>query len=308
MTQQWPDLRVLELLIAISEHGSLSAGARAVGMAQPNASRAVAGLERDLGVTLLARLPRGSQLSDAGFALVGHARLVVSAAQALLDASGHLAVDRPAQLRVAASMTVAEHLLPEWLVALRDVEPRISVRLTAVNSSGVYDAVEAGECDLGFVETPQRRTGLRSVVVAHDRLVVVAHPTHPWADKARRGGSVSAEELAATPLVVRERGSGTRKAFDEALRSFHPVAPALELESIAAIRSTVRAGGDPAVLSELAVAWSLAQGELVRVPVTGVTMRREIRAVWQGHRAPGAAERLVAVAQQAAAQRSPRSR
>lgn len=304
MTVRWPDLSVVELLVAVHDLGSVSAAARAVGMAQPNASRALAGLERDIGVTLVVRHPRGSTLTDAGVALVGQARSVLLAASSFVDTYAALRGNKPTTLRVAASMTVAEHLLPEWLVALRALNERVSVQVKAVNSSGVYDLVDAGSVDVGFVETPQRRTGLRSRVVTHDRLVVVAHPAHPWASRSS-DRPVSLAELAATPLVVREPGSGTRRAFDDAMRALHPVAPALELESIGAIRSTVRAGGSPGVLSELAVAWSVAQGELVRVPVEGLSMRREIRAVWQGHRPSPAAEELIAASMRIG---NPRSR
>jgi len=140
--------------------------------------------------------------------------------------------------------------------------------------------VRSGGCDVGFVESPDVPGGLNAAVVAHDRLLVVVAPGHPW---ARRRRPLPVAELAATPLIVRESGSGTRLTLDSVLRrlGLAPVAPALELSSNAAIRGSVVAGVAPAVLSNLAVADALRAGDLVTVAVDGVDLRRPLRAVWR---------------------------
>nr|WP_269451985.1 LysR substrate-binding domain-containing protein [Tessaracoccus coleopterorum] len=97
-------------------------------------------------------------------------------------------------------------------------------------------------------------------------------------------------------MIVRETGSGTRLTLDDALRAWDPVSPALELGSNAAVMAGARVGGEPAVLSELAVASSVMRGELVVVPVTGLTLDRELRAVWRGRRPTAAAAALLAAA------------
>src|SRR5699024_8558870 len=86
------------------------------------------------------------------------------------------------------------------------------VRDTAVVCAGGC----RGACEVGFVESPTVPRGLHSTTVAVDRLVVTVPPTHPW---SRRRTPLSVAELAATPLVVREPGSGTRTTLDLALRS-----------------------------------------------------------------------------------------
>jgi DNA-binding transcriptional LysR family regulator len=132
---------------------------------------------------------------------------------------------------------------------------------------------------------------------------VVVRPDHPWA--ARRK-PVSAAELAATPLVSREEGSGTRYALAAALAaalnrppggSNVPVPPvALALSTTAAVRAAVLAGAGPAVLSELAVGEDLASHRLVRVAVAGLDLHRALRAIWTGGTIPpsGAARDLLA--------------
>ena len=284
----WPDLGALELLVAVADHGSLSAGARAAGVAQPNASRSVARLERQLGVALLHRSTRGSTLTPAGLLVVDWSRQVVAAAGRLREGVAALATDGDETLAVTASQTVAEHLLPAWLAALRGTAARVRVSVDVRNSQETVAQVLAGRCDLGFVEGPRPPRGVHHLVVAHDELVLVVAADHPWA--ARRS-PVSRAELSGTPLVTRERGSGTRVALDAAVG--HEVPAAVELPSNAAVRVGVRSGAGPAVLSRLAVADALADGTLLEVP-TELDLCSQLRAVWTGpRRLQGAAADLV---------------
>src|SRR5689334_22141998 len=103
--RQWPDLTALELLVAVADHGSLSSAARALGMAQPNASRSIARLERHLGVTLVIRSTAGSRLTPPGLLIVDWARRVLDSASTLLDGAEALSAGNSA-LTVAASQTV----------------------------------------------------------------------------------------------------------------------------------------------------------------------------------------------------------
>jgi DNA-binding transcriptional LysR family regulator len=145
-------------------------------------------------------------------------------------------------------------------------------------------------------------------VVADDELVVVVGGRHPWAGRRR---PVTAAELAATPLVTREPGSGTREAFEVALRRRLGAGailapPAHELPTTAAIRTAVLSGGAPAVLSRLVVADDLAAGRVRTVPVADLALNRSLRAIWLGDRVPpaGPARDLVAIAS-AVARRAP---
>lgn len=283
---------MLELLVAVSEHGSLSAAARTLGMAQPNASRTVARLERSLGIRLIDRLPRGSRLTNDGAVIVDWSRAVLDSANQLRVATASLRSDHQSQLIVAASMTVAECLMPIWLAELRRTHRELNLKLSVHNSEEVFDSVAGGSCDVGFVESPQVRSGLQSAAVARDRLVVVVSPQHPW---SRRRRPLTAEELARTPLVVREPGSGTRTTLETALAGHQSVPPTLELSSNAAVRVSVAAGAGPAVLSELAVGTQLRAGELIAVP-TEVRLDRTLRAVWRAGHVEGSASDLVLIA------------
>lgn len=295
LSQRVPDLDSLELLIAVAATGSLGRAAAAKGISQPAVSARIQRMEQVVGLALVERTPRGSSLTRAGALLADWARDVLAAA-AVLDAGiSSLRGGRDGRLRVAASMTVAEHLLPGWLVGLAAMRPETAVSLNAVNSAEVARQVLAGEAELGFVEGPDVPDGLESHVIGHDRLVVVVPPGHAW---ARRRVPLAPAELTATRLVHRERTSGTRTALEAALAQQGPLAaPVLELSSTSAVRSAVLAGAGPAVLSSLAVHDELTADRLVEVRVDGVDLRRSLRAVWPRGQGPrGPARELLAIA------------
>ncbi|MEV6511987.1 LysR family transcriptional regulator [Streptomyces sp. NPDC051642] len=288
-----PDLGALELLLAVARLGSLGAAAREVGITQPAASSRIRSMERQLGVALVDRSPRGSSLTDAGALVTDWARRVVEAAAAFDAGAQALRHRRDSRLRVAASMTIAEYLLPGWLLALRSQRPDTAVSLLAGNSTTVAERLLSDEADLGFVEGLSVPPGLDSTVIAHDHLIVVTAPTHPW---ARRQRPVPAAELASTPLILREKGSGTRQVLDAALGGL--ARPLIELSSTTAVKASAVSGAGPAVLSELAVGEELSMRRLVRIPVEGVTLARDLRAVWPtGHRPTGPARELLSLTQ-----------
>ncbi|WP_213453699.1 LysR family transcriptional regulator [Rhizomonospora bruguierae] len=278
-TTRWPDLASLELLLLVAEQGSLGKAARLQAITQASASRRLDTLERELGVPLLHRSTSGSRLTPQGQVVVDWARAALAASNDLLLGVRLLRRQHNASLQVAASMTVAEYLMPAWLLSLRRTMPGVEVDLRVVNSRRVGDLVRAGDIDVGFIESPSVPQGLAAKRVAQDRLAVVVAPQHPW---ARRREPLKVVDLAATPLVVREPGSGTRNALERALAGRGVIAaPVLELSSNAAVKVAVEAGVAPAVLSALAVAAELREGRLFEVPLGDLDLRRPLRAVWR---------------------------
>jgi len=289
-----PDLAALDLLVRVAESGSLGAAARGVGMAQPNASRALSRLERQLGLTLLVRTPAGSRLTTEGEVVVAWAREALIAVDRISMGARSLAEQRAAHLTVAASLTVAEYLAPRWLARFRRTHPDLNVSLEVGNSVEVVDRVQRGEVALGFVESPSVPRSLSSTTVARDTLVVVVGPEHPW---ARRRTPLSPGDLVAGDLVLREAGSGTRETLVRALdRAGLALGPSrLELASTAAVKAA--AGESAAVLSELAVTTELATGQLVAIQVDDLDLTRALRAVWRPDRRPaGPAAELLRLA------------
>lgn len=273
------DVDSLAVLATVGEAGSLGAAAREHGISQPSATARIDALERGLGLPLLARGPRGSTLTSAGELVVGWARPIFGALKEFSTGVATLREQRSAEFTVAASLTIAEYLLPGWLIELRAAQPEVVVQLRVANSTEVIAAVTRGEVPIGFVEGPAVPRGLAWTQVGADRLAVVVGAAHSW---ARRGGPVPLTEFCATPLLLREPESGTRQALERAVSAAggHLAPPALQLSTTTAIRTAAAGGAAPAVLSELTVRVDIAAGRLVEVPVAGLRLRRRLRAVW----------------------------
>jgi molybdate transport repressor ModE-like protein len=294
-----PDLESLRMLVGVGASGSLSNTARDVGVSQQAVSVRMAALEKVLGIPLLTRSPHGTQLTAAGILVANWAALLLAEADRFETATQALRTNVESALAIASSMTIAEHLAPGWLIRLRSQSPDLRVELTAGNSEAVVTMVRSRSVALGFVETPDLPSDLRCATFASDELVVVVGPSHPW---ARRRSGITAEELASASLVTRERGSGTRLAFDRTLASAGfplQAEPAAEFSTTSAIRSTVMAGQVASVLSILAVREHLAAGALVRVRVRDLRIIRPLTAIWNPSvRLHPAAEQLLAIASQ----------
>jgi len=274
----FPELASLDLFVSVVELGSVSRAAAAHGVAQPSASSRLKHLERQLGMTLLERSPSGSVPTDAGVVVAGWAEAILRSAHALKAGLSAFQAEQSGRLRIAASFTIAEYLLPQWLGRFAREHPGDSVALEVANSTSVIERLQAGTADLGFIETTSTVSDLEEQLVGTDELIAVVAPTHPWANR----GSVPVEALAATPLVTREAGSGTREAFEAALAALDlgPPTAILELGSTSAVRSAVIDGNSPTVISRLAVAAELQSGSLVEIEVKDLHITRSLRAVW----------------------------
>ncbi|MBA4023844.1 MAG: LysR family transcriptional regulator [Gordonia sp.] len=270
-----PDLSALDVVVSVARSGSMSAAAREQNLSQQAISSRVHAVERELGVVLFRRSPSGTELTTEGVAVLEWAAGLLDAAEKFSAGVESLLGTKRASLTVAASMTIAEYLIPSWALGLRRLYPEARIRVRPMNSADVAREVLSGTVDLGFVEGPDVDSRLDNLTVGHDELVVITRPEHPWAAGAR---AITTEELARTPLVQREPGSGTRVTFEDA---FGEVAdPLLELTSVAAVKAAVLSSDAPAVLSSLSVTPELADGRLVQISVTGVRMPRTLRAVW----------------------------
>jgi len=292
LSARMPELASFEVFRAIAETGSLGRAARELGLTQQAVSRRLAAMEAQIGVTLAVRTTRGSQLTPAGLIVADWAARLLDVANEIDAGLGSLRKEGRERIRVAASQTISEQLMPHWLLSLqaRRGGAAPQVILTATNSEHAIASVRDGTVDLGFVENPGPPKGLGSCVVGHDELVIVVPPGHKW---TRRSHKVTARELAQTPLVAREPHSGIRDSLTAALRQvlgddMQQAPPVLELTSAAAMRAAVLAGAGPAAMSRLAVADDLAVGRLHAITIPGLDLRRQFRAIWLGGRTPPA--------------------
>ena len=197
-------LRQLEVFVATARGGSTRAAADHIARSQSAASATLADLESTLGVQLFDRVGRRLLLNENG-------RALLPAAASMLDQASELehlfTSDHYAPLRVAASMTIGEYLLPNLMARWKSLHPASPVRLVIGNTGEVINAVAAFDVDIGFIEGTQVHPELVVRPWLTDELVVVASPDHPLA-----GSVATMRQLRKAIWAVREPGSGTREA------------------------------------------------------------------------------------------------
>jgi len=247
------DLRRLEVFVKVAELGSFSRAAETLFLTQPTVSEHVRALEDELGVQLLDRLGRGATPTRAGTLLLGYAQRLLALSREAAQAIAHFQGRVSGELVVGGSTIPGEYVLPALIGAFRGKHPDVSVSLRIGSSGEVQAWVEEGRVELGVVGAPPTARVLEGRRLMADELVVVVPPEHAWATRQ----AVSLEDLRGEPMIVRERGSGSREAFERALEgaglglaAFRVVG---EIDSTQAIKQAVRAGVGVSIISRRAV-------------------------------------------------------
>ncbi len=266
----------LAIFRAVAEAGSVSGGAARLGITQPSASVQIAELEREVGTKLLDRVARGVVLTDAGRLLLGFAQrigeLEKQAAAALEEHKG-LARGR---LAIGASTTIGIYLLPELLGSFRRAHLAVALEVFIDNTSIVERRLEDETLDLALTEGPCVAATLAQEIFAQDRLLLIVPPGHKFAGRAH----VTARQVAAEPLIMREPGSGTRVVMEQAFaRAGLTLSPTMALSSSEAIKRAVMAGLGVAVISALTVQQETAQKSLAVLAVKDVNLARPLYAL-----------------------------
>jgi DNA-binding transcriptional LysR family regulator len=250
----------LRIFVAVAERQHVTHAAEALNLAQSAASHAIASLEERFNW-----IGRHIELTDAGQAFLKEARAVLATVEAAELALIEFSNLKRGVLSVQASHTIANYWLPRHLAAFRSAYPKIEIRASIGNTAQVATAVENREAELGFVEAAIHSDQLTSTTVARDQIIVVAAPDHQLLKRK----PVTPRDLMEVKWVLRERGSGTRSVFEDALMEFGLKAGALrlalELPSNEAVRSAAEAGLGAAVISASIAAPSLEAGLLQRI-------------------------------------------
>ncbi len=250
------NLRQLEVFVATAHAGSTRAGAERVARSQSAASTAIADLETAIGTPLFDRVGRRLVLNENGRALLPRAAALLAEAG---DVQQLFAREHAVPLRIAASFTIGEYLLPERVARWQALHPGSHLRMRVSNTNDAIDAVVRHEADIGFVEGARTHPDLAVRAWLSDELVVFAAPSHPLARRA-----VGVEQLRSAAWVVREPGSGTREATDRwLLEHLDAVDIAYELGSTEAIKRLVGFGAGIGCVSRYAVAQAFDEGWLV---------------------------------------------
>jgi DNA-binding transcriptional LysR family regulator len=273
-------LRQLEVFAATAREGSTRAAAGRIARSQSAASAALADLEAAIGTQLFDRIGRRLVLNEDGRALLAKSVSLVDQAAEL---QSMFSSEHRAPLRIAASFTTGEYLLPELVLKWKQDSPEARARLIIGNTTDVIAAVVGFDADVGFIEGRQTHPDLAVHRWLSDEMVIVAAPTHPLA-----GRMAGVRELAEAGWVLREEGSGTREATNDWLgRRVGPLNIELELGSSHAIKRVVASGVGIGCMSRYAVADALADGSLVELKTTLPKNSRALSIVLHRERRPG---------------------
>lgn len=240
----------LHHLLLIEAHGSFTAAARFAHLTQPALTASIQRLEEQVGARLLHRHARGATLTEAGAALLPHARAALAAVEAGRQAVAERTGLQRGRVRVGGGSTACTYLLPPALTAFHAAWPGLDLRLREMLTPDIPEAVAAGELDLGVAAAPAEGEPWLA-----DPLVLVASPTLA----ARLGGSLAP----GAPALSFGPGSSLRALLDRHLPDLDVV---VELGSIAAIKGHARAGMGVALLSRVAVETDRGLGRLVELP------------------------------------------
>jgi DNA-binding transcriptional LysR family regulator len=243
-------LRQLRLLLALNDHGTVTAAARAEGVTQPALSQSLRALERRFGVALVRKVGRRLVFTGPAQVALEYARRIVRLTEEAEAAVSELAGLRRGTLTVGASTIPGTYLLPRLLGAFRMRHPEIQLGLRIGDTRDVAEWVRRGVVDFGVIGETRENIGLTQTPFRRDELVVVTPASHPLAGRR----TIDAESLAATPLILREPGSSTRETLERALAAAGRTPTVLfELGGTEAILEAVAAGLGASVVSELAV-------------------------------------------------------
>jgi DNA-binding transcriptional LysR family regulator len=272
----------LRTFVVIVEQGGFSAAARALGISQPAVSQQVRRLETELGAELIQRGRRGVvEITACGEALLDFAHSTLAAYDALHEELNRRRDIVAGELRLAASTTPGEYLVPQLLADFRAQHPEVEAQVTVGDTANVVRQVLAGECDLGFIGAPVEHSGLALERLADDQVVLATYPDHPFTSR----DLVTWQEILAQPLIVREEGSGTRRTVERVLaaqgKALPPESVALTLGSTQAVVQAIRDRLGVGFVSQRAVARVPEAERLPTVAIEGLAFARDLFIVYK---------------------------
>lgn len=261
------DFRQLSALVAIADHGSFSAAARALYTVQSNVSGHVSRLERELGVTLVDRQRGG--LTDEGAAVVERARRIQRELSAISADMASNDDDIAGESRLGIIGTTARWLVPQFLTSLANTHPRVRSVVVEGSTSTLIPRLIEGQLDAIIVHLPIDDPELAVETLFGEDLVLVAHRSHPLAE----GDEASLVDVARHPLLLAPRGTALRRVIDRAASNAGvDITPSAEIDGVRLLTSLALDGLGPTIVPSTAVPLAL-RGDFTRVRVPELPRR-----------------------------------
>jgi len=261
------DLRQLNALLAVAEHGSFSAAARALHTVQSNVSTHVARLERELGATLIDR--SSGTLTEEGEAVVARARRIQTELDALAADVASLHHEVAGSVRVGVIGTTARWLVPPLMESMARTHPKVHVVVLDATTSSLLPQLESGQLDLAVVNLPMNDPDLISTELFEEDHVLIA----PRGTDLFGRTTIDLVELDQVPLLLEPQGTGFRDHLDaRAAEVGATLVPQAEVDGMRLLASLAFQGFGPAIVPASA-APGLISTEWSRIPVEGLQRR-----------------------------------
>ncbi len=268
------DLRQLRAMSAIKKYGGFSSAAREINVTQPTLSTHIRNLEKHLGVRLFDRSGRHVTLTPAGRVFVDYAQRIIDMCDQSVEAVRDFMGEVSGEIVLEASTVPGVYLLPRWLGSFTAAYPDVDITLNVSDSSSVREKVRSDEISIGVVGSTMGES-LDSHLLCNDEIILTA-PAELAKDLAEH--NIALSDLAALPLIRREKGSGTQETVEAALRAIGVDPDALNwkatLGSTQAVIEGVAAGLGAGFLSEITVRRDIKSGEIVRLDIEGLKIDR----------------------------------
>ncbi|PHM63686.1 DNA-binding transcriptional regulator YeiE [Xenorhabdus ishibashii] len=265
-------LRQLEIFAEVLKSGSTTQASQQLALSQSAVSASLTDLEGQLGVQLFDRVGKRLVTNE-------HGRLLYPKALALLEQAGEveqLFKLELGALRLAASSTIGNYMLPEMLAKYRQDYPETPLELNISNTGDVIRAVVEFRVDLGLIEGLCHDPALITQPWMKDELIVFSSPESPLLQR-----ELSVEDLIQAPWILREKGSGTREILDHLLFSQMPrFNIAMELGNSEAIKHAVQYGMGISCLSRRVVQEQLKNGTLSELIIPGLSLNRTLYLIY----------------------------
>lgn len=265
-------LRQLEIFEKVASNEHVTRASEKLFITQSAVSMAIAELEKFAGAPIFERQGKRLFMNDRGHLILPKVQDVLRQVgiieQLLIESTG----EPIGVLRVGASTTVGNYILPSIIGRFTRTHARAKALLHVGNTSQIEHEVETGALDLGIIEGPSHAGSLRAIQWRDDELVVIAGKGHPWS-KRKKASKAMIEQAA---WIMREKGSGTREIFESAMQKKGICCNiSMELGHTEAIKKAVEVGLGVSCLSRMAVARELSHKWLTEIE-TPLDLRRKL--------------------------------
>lgn len=269
----------LNVFYTVAKRLSFTKAAAELYVTQPAVTKHIQELEHQFGMALFDR--RGNQISltSAGNLLLKHAETIMGTYRQLEFDMNALKGQPGGTLRLGASSTVAQYVIPPVLARFHEQSADITISLLSGNTEQIEQQLLNKNIDLGLVEGRTHNSDIRYTPFVKDELVLVCRADHPLADR----DEITLGELQSIPILLRERGSGSLEVIEHALRGvglkLTDLTIEMQLGSTESIKSYLGSSRCMAFVSVFAVQDKLRAGILKVIDVQGLSIRREFYSI-----------------------------